>query len=141
MVLKTSEQFCIRGVIAVRMDCSLKLQVDVLYLHNVEESQRGTLGDQAFMDRLKAAFQWLEKARAAGRIQVFSLLATDNAQQIATQLPLAYCTATPAILKLQTWDAGHNNALSFELSCRRMGWLPGTVSESRHSKGDCSCRG
>ena len=70
------------------------LQVDVLYLHNVEESQRGTLGDQAFMDRLKAAFQWLEKARAAGRIQVFPLLATDSVQQVAMQLPLVYCTAT-----------------------------------------------
>ena len=46
------------------------MQVDILYLHNAEESQRTMLGDQAFMDRLKAAFQWLEKARAAGRIQV-----------------------------------------------------------------------
>ena len=60
-----------------------KSQVDVLYLHNVEESQRGTLGDQVFMDRLKAAFQWLEKARAAGRIQVFSYLATDSVRQTA----------------------------------------------------------
>ena len=74
----------------------IQWQVDVLYLHNVEESQRSTLGDQAFMDRLKGAFQWLEKARAAGRIQVFTYLTAKSVQQIALQLPLAHCTATLA---------------------------------------------
>ena len=48
------------------------LQVDILYLHNAEESQRAQLGDKAFMERLKAAFEWLEKARAQSRIQVCS---------------------------------------------------------------------
>ena len=46
------------------------IQVDVLYLHNAEESQRAQLGDQAFTERLKAAFEWLEKARSSGKIQV-----------------------------------------------------------------------
>ena len=49
---------------------SISLQVDILYLHNVEESQRAQLGDVAFMDRLKIAFEWLERARSQSRIQV-----------------------------------------------------------------------
>ena len=68
------------------------VQVDVLYLHNVEESQRGALGDRAFMDRLRAAFQWLEKARAAGRIQVLFLPHHRKRPAIVMQLPWAWCT-------------------------------------------------
>jgi hypothetical protein len=48
-------------------------QVDILYLHNVAESQ-GSLGPAALKARLAEAFGWLEAARAAGRIQVLSLL-------------------------------------------------------------------
>ena len=49
--------------------CCLHAQVDILYLHNVAETQ-GALGDVELKTRLAEAFLWLEAARTAGRIQV-----------------------------------------------------------------------
>lgn len=47
--------------------------VDLLYLHNPAESQLAQLGGRAFLERLRAAFEWCERARAAGSIKAYGL--------------------------------------------------------------------
>ncbi len=53
------------------------LQVDLLYLHNPAEMQLGSLGSQAFMQRLGEAFTWAEGARKKGLIQAYGLATWD----------------------------------------------------------------
>lgn len=50
--------------------------MDLLYLHNAVEMLH-TLGQPALMARFKAAFQWLEQARAQGRIRAYGLATWD----------------------------------------------------------------
>ncbi|KAL4457530.1 hypothetical protein ABPG75_012395 [Micractinium tetrahymenae] len=47
--------------------------VDLLYIHNPAESQLGRTGHEAFMQRLRAAFEWCERARAAGSIKAYGV--------------------------------------------------------------------
>ncbi|MGH9705113.1 MAG: aldo/keto reductase, partial [Candidatus Acidiferrales bacterium] len=51
--------------------------IDVLYLHN-PETQLGEVSRELFNDRIRAAFQFLELAAAAGKIRMYGL-ATWNA--------------------------------------------------------------
>ena len=53
------------------------MQVDLLYLHNPAEMQLSLLGPQAFMQRLKEAFTWAERARAKGLIRAYGLATWD----------------------------------------------------------------
>ena len=52
-------------------------QVDLLYLHNPAEMQLSALGMQAFMQRLREAFQWGEGARRRGLIRAYGLATWD----------------------------------------------------------------
>ncbi|GAB4820952.1 hypothetical protein N2152v2_007998 [Parachlorella kessleri] len=47
--------------------------VDLFYVHNPAESQLRQLGKAAFMQRLKAAFEFCEAARQQGRIKAYGL--------------------------------------------------------------------
>ncbi|KAL4440685.1 hypothetical protein ABPG77_000394 [Micractinium sp. CCAP 211/92] len=47
--------------------------VDLLYIHNPAESQLRQIGRSAFMERLRAAFEWCERARAVGSIKAYGL--------------------------------------------------------------------
>ncbi|PSC72677.1 Aldo keto reductase [Micractinium conductrix] len=47
--------------------------VDLLYIHNPAESQLALLGKAAFMERLRAAFEFCESARAEGRIRAYGI--------------------------------------------------------------------
>jgi aryl-alcohol dehydrogenase-like predicted oxidoreductase len=47
--------------------------LDLMYLHNAAESQLAAVGPQAFMARLKDAFQFYELAREQGRIRYYGL--------------------------------------------------------------------
>jgi aryl-alcohol dehydrogenase-like predicted oxidoreductase len=47
--------------------------LDLLYLHNAAESQMPEIGRDAFMKRLRLAFEAMEKARAAGKIRAYGM--------------------------------------------------------------------
>lgn len=51
-----------------------RLQVDILYLHNVAESSMDGPKDEAFLRKLKEAFAWLEKARDEGKIAAYGMV-------------------------------------------------------------------
>lgn len=56
---------------------AVRAQVDLLYLHNPAEMQLPALGSEAFMQRLKKAFQWAEGARRQGLIRAYGLATWD----------------------------------------------------------------
>jgi len=47
--------------------------LDLIYLHNAAESQLPEIGREAFMHRLRHAFEFYEKARAEGRIRYYGM--------------------------------------------------------------------
>lgn len=47
--------------------------IDLMYLHNAAESQMPELGRVEFMHRLRAAFEFYEKARNEGRLRYYGL--------------------------------------------------------------------
>jgi aryl-alcohol dehydrogenase-like predicted oxidoreductase len=47
--------------------------LDLLYLHNAAESQLTVLGSSSFEKRLRSAFEFLEEARAEGKIRAYGL--------------------------------------------------------------------
>ena len=55
--------------------------IDLMYLHNAPESQLPAIGRKEFMQRLKLAFEFYEKARADGRIRYYGM-ATWNAFRV-----------------------------------------------------------
>ncbi len=57
--------------------------VDVYYIHN-PESQLGVVTEEEFYARLRAAFQFLEKTRADGRIRMYGV-ATWNGFRVAPE--------------------------------------------------------
>ena len=60
--------------------------VDLLYLHNAAEMQLQALGREVFMQRLLAAFEFLEKAKAEGTIRHYGL-ATWNCFRVPPSDP------------------------------------------------------
>ena len=48
-----------------------------MYVHNAAESQLATLGEAAFLKRLRTAFAWLEEARAKGLIRAYGMATWD----------------------------------------------------------------
>jgi len=73
--------------------------LDLMYLHNAAESQIPEIGLELFMQRLKLAFEFYEKARADGRIRYYGLATwncfrvtpeeSDEALNLETVLQLA----------------------------------------------------
>ncbi|MBX2859983.1 MAG: aldo/keto reductase, partial [Vampirovibrio sp.] len=51
--------------------------IDLMYLHNPAESQLAAVGRQAFMDRLKAAFEMYEISRGEGKLRYYGLATWD----------------------------------------------------------------
>lgn len=49
------------------------VQVDLLYLHNVAEMFPAPLQTEKLLERLKAAFVWLEGVRMQGRIRAYGM--------------------------------------------------------------------
>ena len=47
--------------------------VDLLYIHNPAEMWLESLGQAAFLKRLRAAFEWAEAERARGRLRAYGL--------------------------------------------------------------------
>lgn len=47
--------------------------VDLMYLHNAAESQLAHVGRETFMQRLRLAFEFYERARAEGRLRYYGM--------------------------------------------------------------------
>jgi aryl-alcohol dehydrogenase-like predicted oxidoreductase len=58
--------------------------LDLMYLHNAAESQIPEIGRQRFMERLKSAFEFYERARAEGRVRFYGL-ATWNCFRVEAE--------------------------------------------------------
>jgi aryl-alcohol dehydrogenase-like predicted oxidoreductase len=51
--------------------------IDLLYLHNVAESQKPTLGEDGFYSMLYRCFEFLEEKRALGKIRYYGMATWD----------------------------------------------------------------
>ena len=83
---------CLEASLALSLERLNLESVDLFYLHNAAEMQLQELGREAFMQRLLLAFQFLEKAKAEGKIRHYGL-ATWSCFRVPptdpTYLPLA----------------------------------------------------
>eukprot|EP00741_Cyanophora_paradoxa_P023088 tig00021537_g22298.t1 len=61
-----------RSLANLQLEC-----VDVMYLHNCAEAQIPDVGPEEFKGRLRAAFEFLEGARADGRIRSYGMATWD----------------------------------------------------------------
>lgn len=52
--------------------------IDLLYLHNVTDEHLPLLGKEAFLERLRSAFDFLERCRSEGKIRYYGLATWDT---------------------------------------------------------------
>jgi hypothetical protein len=92
--------------------------VDLLYLHNPGEAQLAQIGPEAFMQRLHAAFEFCEQARAAGKIKAYGL-ATWSSFRVAPGH--RNYLALQSIADLAEEVGGQDHGFGCTFSC--LGWL------------------
>lgn len=81
--------------------------LDLMYLHNAAESQMPVVGREAFMSGLRAAFEFYESARAAGRIRYYGL-ATWNCFRVPPEETQQYLALEEVVqLAQQVGGDGH----------------------------------
>ncbi|HEY9746810.1 MAG TPA: aldo/keto reductase [Oculatellaceae cyanobacterium] len=84
--------------------------LDLMYLHNAAESQMPEIGRDAFMQRLKLAFEFYEKVRAENKIRYYGL-ATWSCFRVAPDQP--EYLSLEAIVKLAESVGGPEHGFRF----------------------------